>query len=231
VSKNYAEIAEKISKPIGLTKYLIAVKFFDDLKQVPEGLPRPESKLYYCAAVGQAMQGKTILMLAEDHGCDRGAYMLGVKEPSEAVLNGEMYAKSHMVETARAGKRLIDQAPKIPVGKTAAILLTPLEETTIDPDVVLVSANPHQSLVILNATNYQNGLEIPLRFQILTSFCAYATVLPFKYGKIEATIPQEQARMRSNFTNEEMLIGIPGEMLEHVAQVISGLCCIPRPAV
>jgi len=177
------------------------------------------------------MQGKTILMLAEDHGCDRGAYMLGVKEPSEAVLNGEMYAKSHMVETARAGKRLIDQAPKIPVGKTAAILLTPLEETTIDPDVVLVSANPHQSLVILNATNYQNGLEIPLRFQILTSFCAYATVLPFKYGKIEATIPQEQARMRSNFTNEEMLIGIPGEMLEHVAQVISGLCCVPRPAV
>ena len=231
MSKNYAEIAEKISKPIGLTKYLIAVKFFDDLKQVPEGLPRPESKLYYCAAVGQAMQGKTILMLAEDHGCDRGAYMLGVKEPSEAVLNGEMYAKSHMVETARAGKRLIDQAPKIPVGKTAAILLTPLEETTIDPDVVLVSANPHQSLVILNATNYQNGLEIPLRFQILTSFCAYATVLPFKYGKIEATIPQEQARMRSNFTNEEMLIGIPGEMLEHVAQVISGLCCVPRPAV
>jgi uncharacterized protein (DUF169 family) len=177
------------------------------------------------------MQGKTILMLAEDHGCDRGAYMLGVKEPPETVLNGEMYAKSHMVETARAGKRLIDQAPKIPVGKTAAILLTPLEEATIDPDVVLVSANPHQSLVILNAINYQNGLEIPLRFQILTSFCAYATALPFKYGKPEATIPQEQARMRSNFTNEEMLIGIPGEMLEHVAQVISGLCCVPRPAV
>ena len=231
MSKNYAEIADKISKPIGLTKHLVAVKLFDDLSKIPEGLPRPESKLYYCAAVGQAMQGKTILMLAEDHGCDRGAYMLGVKEPSEAVLNGEMYAKSHMVETARAGKRLIDQAPKIPVGKTAAILLTPLEETTIDPDVVLVSANPHQSLVILNATNYQNGLEIPLRFQILTSFCAYATALPFKYGKPEATIPQEQARMRSNFTNEEMLIGIPGEMLEHVAQVISGLCCVPRPAV
>jgi uncharacterized protein (DUF169 family) len=231
MSKNYAEIAEKISKPIGLTKHLVAVKFFDDLKQVPEGSPRPESKLYYCAAVGRVMQGKTILMLAEDHGCDRGAYMLGVKEPPETVLNGEMYAKSHMVETARAGKRLIDQAPKIPVGKTAAILLTPLEEATIDPDVVLVSANPHQSLVILNAINYQNGLEIPLRFQILTSFCAYATALPFKYGKTEATIPQEQARMRSNFTNEEMLIGIPGEMLEHVAQVISGLCCVPRPAV
>ena len=99
MSKNYAEIAEKISKPIGLTKYLIAVKFFDDLKQVPEGLPRPESKLYYCAAVGQVMQGKTILMLAEDHGCDRGAYMLGVKEPSEAVLNGEMYAKSRTIYT------------------------------------------------------------------------------------------------------------------------------------
>jgi uncharacterized protein (DUF169 family) len=230
-NKNYAEIAKAISEPIGLTKHLVAVKLFDDLKQVPEGLPRPESKIYYCGAVGQAMQGKTLLLLAEDHGCDRGAYMLGVKEPPETVVNGEMYAKSHMVETARAGKRLIDQAPKIPVGKTAAILLTPLEEATFDPDVVLVAANPHQSLVILNATNYKNGLEIPLRFQILTSFCAYATVLPFKYGKPEATVPQEQARMRSQFTNEEMLIGIPGEMLETVAQVLSGLCCVPKPAV
>jgi len=228
MGKDYRAIADQISKPIGLTKKLVAVKFFDDLKQVPAGLPRPDNKLFYCAAVGQAMQGKTILMLAEDHGCDRGAFMLGVKEPPETVVNGEMYAKSHMVETARAGKRLIDQAPKIPVGKTAAILLTPLKEATIDPDVVLASANPHQSLVLLNATNYESGLEIPLRFQILTSFCAYATVLPFKYGKPEATIPQEQARMRSNFTNEEMLVGIPGEMLDNVAQVISGLCCVPK---
>jgi len=230
-NKNYTEIAKAISEPIGLTKHLVAVKLFDDPKQVPEGLPRPESKIYYCGAVGKVMsEGKTLLLLAEDHGCDRGAYMLGVKEPPETVVNGEMYAKSHMVETARAGKRLIDQAPKIPVGKTAAILLTPLEEATFDPDVVLVAANPHQSLVILNATNYKNGLEIPLRFQILTSFCAYATILPFKYGKPEATIPQEQARMRSQFTNEEMLIGIPGELLESVAQILSGLCCVPKPA-
>jgi len=176
-------------------------------------------------------EGKTLLLLAEDHGCDRGAYMLGVKEPPEIVVNGEMYAKGHMVETARAGKRLVDQAPKIPVGKTAAILLTPLEEAIFNPDVVLVAANPHQTLEILNAANYKNGFEINLKFQVFISFCAYATVLPFKYGKLNATIPQEQARMHSQFTNEEMLIGIPGELLESVAQFISGVCCVPKPAV
>ena len=229
-NKNYVEIAKAISEPIGLKKRLVAVKLFDDIKQVPEGLPRPESKIYYCEAVGKVMkEGKTLLLLAEDHGCNRGAYMLGVKEPPEIVVNGEMYAKSHMVETPRAGKRLIDQAPKIPVGKTAAILLTPLEEATFDPDVVLVSANPHQTLVIFNAANYKNGFEINLKFQVFVSFCAYATVLPFKYGKMNATIPQEQARMRSQFTNEEMLIGIPGEMLETIAQVLSGLCCVRKP--
>jgi len=37
VSKNYAEIADKISKPIGLTKHLVAVKLFDDLSKIPEG--------------------------------------------------------------------------------------------------------------------------------------------------------------------------------------------------
>ncbi len=227
MNRDYEEIAKAISEPIGIKKHLVAVKLFDDLSKAPPGLQRPESKIYYCGAVGKVMsEGKILFLLAEDHGCDRGAYMLGVKEPPENVLNGEMYAKAHMVETPRAGKRLIDQAPKIPVGKTAAILLTPLEKTTIDPDVVLVSANPHQALVILNATNYKNGFEILLRIQVFCSFCAYATVLPFKYGKPEVTIPQEQARMRSQFTNEEMLIGIPGEMLEDVAELISGLCCV-----
>jgi uncharacterized protein (DUF169 family) len=109
MSRNYTELAKAISEPIGLTKHLVAVKFFDDLSKVPEGLPRPESKIYYCGAVGKVMsEEKTLLLLAEDHGCDRGAYMLGVKEPPETVVNGEMYAKSHMVETPRAGKRLID---------------------------------------------------------------------------------------------------------------------------
>jgi len=81
-NKNYAEIAKAISEPIGLTKHLVAVKLFNDLKEVPEGLPRPESKIYYCGAVGKVMrEGKTLLLLAEDHGCDRGAYTLCLKNP------------------------------------------------------------------------------------------------------------------------------------------------------
>jgi uncharacterized protein (DUF169 family) len=178
------------------------------------------------------MQGETILMLADDHGCQRGAYMLGVKEAAASVTNGTAYAKSHMVASARAGQRLITQAPKLPVGHTVAILLAPLAETPVDPDVVLIAAVPHQALQLLNATNYETGLEIPIRFQILTSFCAYSTVLPFQTAQPQATVPQEQARKRSGFTNEEMLVGLPAEVLAHAAEVIEGMCCVvPQPAV
>lgn len=225
-SKDYVEIAKKVYRAIGLKKHLVAVKFFDNEKTIPEGFPRPKSPMYYCEAVGHAMQGETLLMLREDHGCDRGAYMLGVKEPSTTIANGELYARAHMVESARAGKRLIDQAPKIPVGNTAAILLTPLEKTKFDPDVVLAAVTPHQALVILNASNYQTGIEIQLPFQILCSFCAYATALPYRKGQVNATIPQEQSRKRSNLSNEEMIVGIPGEMIERIAEVIERLCCV-----
>jgi uncharacterized protein (DUF169 family) len=229
ISKDFAKIAKVISDSINLKKHIVAVKLFDDLNDVPDDLPRPDNKIFYCGAVAQAMQGKTLLLLEEDHLCDRGAYVLGVKEPNDNVINGKMYAKGHMVESDRAGKRLIEEAPKIPVGKTKAILLTPLEESKFDPDVVIIAANPYQSLVILNATNYKNGLEIPIRTQIFTSFCAYATVLPFKYGKPNATLPQKQARVRSQLPDEEMLVGIPGELIEEVSEIISGLCCIRKP--
>jgi uncharacterized protein (DUF169 family) len=232
MNTNYAEIAQKLSGAVGLTKPLVAVKLFDDPHAVPEGLPRPQSAMYYCAAVGHAMQGETILMLSEDHGCQRGAYMLGVKEAPASITNGVPYAKSHMVASARAGQRLIDQAPKLPVGHTVAILLTPLAQTPVDPDVVLAAANPHQALQLLNATNFDTGLEIPLHFQILTSFCAYSTVLPFKSARPEATIPQEQARKRAGFTNEEMIVGLPAEVLTRAAEVIEGICCVvPQPEV
>jgi len=52
-NKNYAEIAKAISEPIGLTKHLVAVKLFDDLKQVPEGLPRPEVKFIIAEQLGK----------------------------------------------------------------------------------------------------------------------------------------------------------------------------------
>jgi uncharacterized protein (DUF169 family) len=224
---DYAELSQRIAGAIGLAKPPVAVKLFEDLHAVPEGLPRPKGATYYCAAVGLAMQGETILMLADDHGCQRGAYMLGVQAAPAAVTNGVPYAKSHMVGSARAGKRLIEQAPKLSVGSTSAILLVPLEKTPVDPDVVLFSATPHQALQLLNATNYETGVEIPLRFQILTSFCAYGTVLPFQSGRPEATIPQEQARKRAGFSNEEMLVGLPAEMLQRVADVIVGICCVP----
>jgi len=227
---DYAELGRRIAGAIGLTKSPVAIKLFDDPHAVPDGLSRPASAMYYCAAVGLAMQGETILMLADDHGCQRGAYMLGVKEAPAAVTNGVPYAKSHMVGSPRAGKRLIEQAPKLPVGSTAAILLVPLEKTPVDPDVVLFSATPHQALQLLNATNFETGAEIGLRFQILTSFCAYATVLPVTSGRPEATIPQEQARRRAGFANEEMLVGLPAEMLPRVADVIVGICCVaPAP--
>lgn len=222
----YAQMSDIITNAIGLTKKPVAVKLFDDINEIPEGLKRPERPIYYCEGVGRAMNGETILMLSDDHGCDRGAFMLGVKEPPQTVLNGKMYAKSHMVATPLAGKRLIDQAPKLPVGSIKAILLTPLSETPVDPDVIIFAANPHQALQLLNATNYDSGIEIPLRFQIFTSFCAYATVSPFKTGKPEATIPQEQARKRSGFSNEEMLVGFPAELLPRAAEVISGICCV-----
>jgi uncharacterized protein (DUF169 family) len=230
MNTDYAEIADRLSRAVGLTKPLVAVKLFDDLHEVPEGLPRPQTALYYCAAVGRAMQGETILMLPDDHGCQRGAYMLGVKEAPASTINGVPYAKSHMVASARAGQRLIEQAPKLPVGHTVAILLTPLAQTPVDPDVVLAAANPHQALQLLNATNFDTGLEIPMRFQILTSFCAYGTVLPFKSAQPQATIPQEQARRRAGFTNEEMIVGLPAEVLTRAAEVIEGICCVsPQP--
>jgi uncharacterized protein (DUF169 family) len=223
---DYAEIADMLQRAVGLTKALVAVKLFDDMSMVPQNLPRPESSLFYCAAVGRAMKGETLLMLADDHACLRGAFMLGVKDAPASVTNGTTYAKSHMVASARAGQRLIEQAPKLPAGHTVAILLSPLAKTPVDPDVVLASANPHQALQLLNATTYDTGLEIPMRFQILTSFCAYATVLPFKAAIPQAVIPQEQARKRSDLTNEEMVVGIPVEALEHAAEVISGICCV-----
>jgi uncharacterized protein (DUF169 family) len=222
----YAQMSSLITNAIGLSKKPVAVKLFDDIKDVPGGLKRPEKPIYYCEGVGRAMKGETILMLADDHGCDRGALMLGVKEAPQTVTNGKMYANSHMVATPLAGKRLVEQAPKLQVGATQAILLVPLDETPVDPDVIIFAATPHQALQLLNSTNFDSGVEIPLRFQILTSFCAYATVSPFKSGRPEATIPQEQARKRSGLANEEMLVGFPAELLPRAAEVISGICCV-----
>lgn len=226
---DYEEIANVIYSMVGIKRHLVAIKLLDDPKKVPQGFKRPEEPIFYCTGVSRAMEGETLLMLSEDHSCDRGAFALGVKEPPITVINGEMYAKSHMVETERAGKRLISQMPKLSVGSTYGILLAPLEKADFDPDVVIAGVNPHQALILLNASNHNTGLDFSLKMQIFASFCAYATVYPLQEVKVNITIPQEQARKRTGFSNEEMLIGIPGELIEKIAESLKKkICCVPQ---
>jgi uncharacterized protein (DUF169 family) len=227
--EDYKEIAKIIYEMIGIKRHLVSVKFIDNPKDIPENIKRPEEPIFYCTGVSRAMSGETLIMLPEDHSCNRGAYALGIKEPPITVLNGEMYAKSHMVETPRAGKRLISQIPKLSTGTTYAIFLSPLEDSIFDPDVIIAGVNPHQALILLNSTNFDTGLEFSLKLQIFTSFCSYATVYPYQTSRINVAIPQEQARKRSNFSNEEMLVGIPGELINKIAENLKrGLCCVPQ---
>jgi uncharacterized protein (DUF169 family) len=223
---SHAEIADRLSRAVGLAKSLVGVNFFDKQHAVPAGLKRPDKPIYYCTAVSRAFKGESLLMLPEDHSCARGAYALGVSELPDNFKTGEPFAKGHMVADANAGKKLIDQLPRLIVGRTAAISMMPLEKMTFEPDVVIASANSRQALQLLNATSFDTGLEIPMRFQIFMSFCAYATAWPFISDRPNATFPQGQARKRTELTDEEIIVGFPFKLLPCAAEIIEGMCCI-----
>ena len=209
-----------------LTTSPVAVKMIPKVEEVPKGIEKVDGAMRHCQLVDRVRRtGEEFYTLGEDQMCKGGAGAMGLGEIPAKVASGEFYYKElKQFSTQGAAIRTVSMVPKLPSNSTEAVLYSPLEKTSFIPDVVVIICNPKQIMLLTQAFMYKTGGRLEASFAGKQSLCSDGVVQVYKEGKIGVTVGCSGSRSYTKIADEEMIMGIPIELLENVVSGLKEIC-------
>ncbi|MFA7562994.1 MAG: DUF169 domain-containing protein [Methanoculleus sp.] len=225
---SYAEIAETFKKTLDLRGSPVAVKLAKDARGIPEGIGPIAESVRHCQMISRArLNGEIFYATAENHICMGGAWALGLKELTKSLKTGEFYYKLGKFESWASCMRTIQRVPHVPELETYATVYAPLEKTPFDPHVVVIVTEPRAMLKLAQTTLYLLGGRIESSMAGIQSVCADATALPYLSGKINYSLGCDGSRKFSGIEDNELVMGIPAELLPEFARALPIVTAAP----
>ena len=213
------ELAKIFRRTLGIKSGPVAVSIIENLDQTPVIYKKPEKPLPgICFAVMEAFRGRSLLIGKGDITCPMGLTTLGLKGES-GKLSRRQTVQAGIFGTEEAAQKYFAQGSYIPAGKNRAIAFSPLEKAVLVVDVCLFKVNSEQAKWLLMAsqylTGYRHSLTVGTGYQ---GVCGDAIVYPYLHQKINLTLNGVGDRISQSLGKNELFVGIPGALLEGVAQ-------------
>jgi uncharacterized protein (DUF169 family) len=225
---SYAEISGMIQKTLGLTGSPVAVKLARSREEIPPGMAEEKEVLRHCQMVNKARKESLVFSATADkHQCNGGAWALGLREITPSLRSGEFYFKLGKFESMAVCKRTMEQIPHLRTGETYATLYAPLEKAPFTPDVVLIVTSPRNMLKLAQASLFRLGGRIGSEMAGIQSVCADATASPYLSGKANYSLGCDGSRKFSGIADDEMVMGIPAELLPELAAALKVVTAAP----
>jgi len=228
VKMGYPEISEGLKKSLSLSGSPVAVKLAKSREEVPAGIPEAKETLRHCQMVNMARKEGMIFFAPSDkHQCNGGAWALGLREITPTLRSGEFYFKLGKFESMAACRRTMDRIPHLRTGETYATIYAPLERAPFDPDVVLVVTTPRNMLKLTQASLFRLGGRITANMAGIQSVCSDATAQPYLSGTANFSLGCDGSRRFSGIADDEMVMGIPAELLPEFGMAIPVVTTAP----
>lgn len=200
----------------------VAVKLISKGREIPAGINRVDLGMTHCQFVDRVRRtGEEFYTLGEDQLCKIGAGTMGLNEIPPEVFSGESYYKEFkLFSTQGAARRTVEKIPVLPPDSVESVMYSPLEEASFVPDVVVFICNPKQVMLLTQAYMYKAGGRFETSFAGAQSLCSESVVQVYKEGRVGVSVGCIGSRGSTEMEDEEMLMGIPVELM---ADVVSGL--------
>ncbi len=200
---DYQEAARELEDTLGLESCLIGLKYGDK----PDLRGDPERKLAACEAIDVVRREKAVVNLSsESCNCIGGKYYLGLAAvPKEQIIRVVMDVHK-MFASEQMAQRFLDNVPP-PSGWDNVVVIAPLSDMSVEPDLVLSVCNADQANRIVSLLMY-SGLR-PFTYNLVSAGCtslAHSMVT----GEIDINFITGHARRRvPNFAAHELIVAMP----------------------
>ncbi|MDV0442351.1 DUF169 domain-containing protein [Methanorbis furvi] len=217
---NFAAISAVLKDNLDLIGSPVAVRVATSPDQVPAGIQEIEETVRHCRMISLAREGQVFYATDAKHQCGGGAWALGFRAKSESLRTGEHYYKLGKYESISSSRRTMDSVPNLPQ-ETYATIYAPLEKAEFAPSVVLIFAKPKAMLKLAQTVLFRLGGRIYPQFSGIQSVCSDATAYPLLSGKPNFSLGCDGSRKFSGIADEEMVVGLPVEILTEIAESLA----------
>lgn len=219
--QQYNEYGKFIENTLRLESYPLAIKWFDNLDDIPKDAIFPKRDLGHHMAFCQAkamsrMRGATIALAKDDHWCWNPLIAFGMVDCTPGTEYFDIIKKYIGVPQEKAEQFLAD-FPRLELGKCKAVVTSPLYKCEFEPDIIVIYSNTMQLNTMLRAVKSMTGTYVRSEFDGIDS-CAYATVPPFLNGQYRVTVPDPGDVERARAGKDEMIFSVPTGKLEELCK-------------
>jgi uncharacterized protein (DUF169 family) len=224
----YTSNGDKLFHKLHLSSYPIAIKYIENLDQVPEKAMQPSvfgKKMSLCQAFTMARRhGSMICMTSKDNFCTPATAVHRWSDISlEALIKSQVMQGWH--KSIEAEKRrfhsLANEIGKdyftSPV-KYIGFVCSSLLETTFIPDAILIYCDGLQLTHIIQALSYEHKHVPHSSFEGFEESCVKGGLIPFLTQKPKIIIPGAGDRAFAGISENELGIGLPAELLFYVME-------------
>ena len=199
--------AEVLKEKLNLTRLPVAIKFFNDESEIPEGIEKIDENLRHCEMVTKAADGAMFYATAEEQKCKGGSSAMGLEPLPPKIASGEFYYNLGRFDSVETAKSVIDSIPRKDE-QSLGIIYAPLEKADFLPDVVVVITLPKYGMFITQGIVYNQGGKMEYSCAGIQSLCADAVSAPYVNNKANATLACSGSRGYAGIVDEEIIFGL-----------------------
>ncbi|MDD5291763.1 MAG: DUF169 domain-containing protein [Candidatus Omnitrophica bacterium] len=174
-----------------------------------------KGKVRMCRAILDAAEGKTLTLCRENNACFGASWHLGfskmedpkmLKMVKQFVVEGEKLFSSY-----GALDNLLSQVGDVPYNKDTCFILSPLENTEAEPELVVFVCNPEQACRLLTFVTFIDGVMPKIKIGGPT--CRMAVMYPLLSSQMNISFQDYTARKISKMDKDKLLVSIPFQSL------------------
>lgn len=220
--EDYKQAGQELYHKLHLSTYPIAIKYIKDVSDIPEGVSRPSlvgEKWSLCQAFTFARRvGLSVAMTSDDNFCTPSTVAQGWEDVSyEDFIQSQVLQGWHK---DREAEEKVSSHDRVASTGHKGFICSPLPESIVIPDSVLVYGNAENITHIIHALAY-DGENVPTSsFWGYREPCSKGALLPFVTQKPQIVIPGLGDRNLSGTHDYEIAIGLPGALLFTVMEYL-----------
>ena len=227
--EDYQRAGDDMFNRLHLDSYPVSIKYIKNIEDdIPVGVRRPidtKEKMSICQAFTYARRFKQKLCItAADNFCTpssvaHGWVPLTMEEFVESQVR-QKWSKDAQAEKRRAEHTYAQNFKNIIELAYRGVIVSPLTETPVIPDAIMIYCNGPKLTYIINSLNYEHKRKYRIQstFEGFGESCAKGGLMPFITRKCQIVIPGTGDRSFAGIQDHELGIGMPASYIFYVLE-------------
>ncbi len=179
-------------------------------------------KISICKALKEAGEGNSFVINLENSACPGGNWHCGLSEvpagePKKRLQNF-LTRGEKLYHSIVAFERLIKLSSPPPTGLAENIVISPLSDATLRPDIILFLCNAHQACRLISLDTYWDGIQP--KIELAGALCHSALSYSVMTGETNLTVGDWTARRHQNYGPDILFVSIPYERLDNLIKAV-----------